>query len=96
MLLISYKRKCVFYFENFVFAVLNSGKSVQVSFILNEDKTTLSVLTEGQKFESVLEEGISLISENEYTQYPYGQGLPTDLVKYQSSYRMAGEPYLLV
>ncbi|KAB7495185.1 Neurexin-4, partial [Armadillidium nasatum] len=63
---------------------LNKGQSLQIVVERFQNRTDLLVFTQNQTFSSTLDRGITLITEEDYKQYPYE--VQNQLIQYQHSF----------
>ena len=55
---------------------MTQGQQVQIFLKRSSESTQLNVLVDGKHFSEVSSTGLSLISDDDYQEYPYGAAIP--------------------
>ncbi|XP_064112749.1 axotactin-like isoform X4 [Macrobrachium nipponense] len=76
--------------------VFNKGQSVQVKVLRTNTSTSLHVFTEGNYFKESLKVGFSLLQEDDYEQFPFGDSQPLPEMVYYPHSMTKPRPFLLV
>lgn len=76
--------------------VFNKGQSVQVKVLRTNTSTSLHVFTEGNYFKESLKMGVSLLQEDDYEQFPFGDSQPLPEMVYYPHSMTKPRPFFLV